>query len=319
VTVPHVPACTDTPLDHSLTRLPSKKSEGDMPQFAMVTGQCDMFECLMRKIGIDDSEFTDTNGNGKVHLVQGFFGSALSSSTTDAQTFWSDAQRLLKYDVVINACECLEHAEEKPQSTIDNLVGYANAGGRLFNTHYQYFWIDPNVVSSETSPWIPSGDWHHNDIGGIDGRVDYSVDDSFPKGKAFSEWLVNVGASTTPGKVPITQSRFNAYSVNAPALRWIYGNIGTSTTLHTIQHLTFNTPWGTTSDKQCGKVLYSDFHVSGSNTSNGAMFPTECDRSITSCESANCDMTPQEKALEFMLFDLSACVQDDTKPPSPLR
>ncbi len=72
-------------------------------------------------------------------------------------------------------------------------------------------------------------------------------------------------------------------------------------------HYTFNTPVGLPAGAQCGKVLFSDFHVVP-HAVMGGTFPAECDAS---------PMTPQEKALEFMLFDLSSCVQQDSLPPVP--
>jgi hypothetical protein len=44
ITVPHIDACTDNELlDPTLVRLPSKASEGDMPQMGLATG-CDAIE-----------------------------------------------------------------------------------------------------------------------------------------------------------------------------------------------------------------------------------------------------------------------------------
>ena len=61
--------------------------------------------------------------------------------------------------------------------------------------------------------------------------------------------------------------------------------------------LQFTTP--NESPERCGKVVFTDMHVSGS-VDTGKSFPTSCNSNA---------LTPQEKALAFMFFDIAGCVQ----------
>jgi len=98
--------------------------------------------------------------------------------------------------------------------------------------------------------------------------------------------------------------------------RWIYLDampMAQQRTLHnpSVQYFSFNTPAGTPPEQQCGRVVMSDIHVSNAGTPNDSSSP---DLPFPSgCLAMN--LSPQEKALEFMLFDLSSCVQDDKVPP----
>jgi hypothetical protein len=312
ITVPRVDPCAENFMsDPSVMRLPAKQSEGDMPQIAIATGGCDAFECLLQKIGIDPGEFTNENGGGKVHVYQGMGGSPLSTPTTSATTLWASSS-LSNYDILLNACECSEEADEKPQSSIDNLVAYANAGGRIFNTHYQYYWIDPTkivdgpVVASNPA-WASTATFIPEVAGTTD--VDGTIDTSFPKGEAFAEWLVNVGATAARGQFPIDDARYNVRAATPPSTGWISDPslAQTDSSGGALLHYTFNAPVGQPAQNQCGKVLFSDFHVV-STSSTSLPFPQECTPGA---------MTPQELALEFMFFDLSSCIQPDTDPPQP--
>ena len=75
-------------------------------------------------------------------------------------------------------------------------------------------------------------------------------------------------------------------------------------------YFSFDTPVNArrpTVPKYCGRAVFSDLHVAGDPaTSDNPPPPSGCD---------DTDLSPQEKALEFMLFDLSSCVIPDSTPP----
>jgi hypothetical protein len=81
-----------------------------------------------------------------------------------------------------------------------------------------------------------------------------------------------------------------------------------STSPPTLQHITFNTPVDASADAQCGRVVYSDFHVETSGILHTFDFPAECKDGLFS---------PRERLLEFMLFDLASCVETDGTAPHP--
>ncbi|MGZ5968540.1 MAG: carboxypeptidase regulatory-like domain-containing protein [Polyangiales bacterium] len=294
VVIPDVKECVDTPItDKNLTRLPKSRKEGDIPQFAVTTGQADELECFLREIGIDDSEFVPGGGKGAVHLFQGYGGSTVTG-IPQASVFWSTFDNLKYYDIVILSCEGAEHPESKPATATAAMMEYVDKGGRVFASHYHYYWFKhgPAALQS-TATWTGGGT-----------ASPYDIDMSFPKGKAFGEWLVNVGASTTLGQIDLSAVKNDVGTVNTTTTqRWVYKTAGGES----VKYLSFATPIGKPKEEQCGRAVFSDIHIS--NASGGGAFPSSC--------KGGGDFSPQEKALEFLLFDLSSCLQADGDPPKP--
>jgi hypothetical protein len=323
VVVPEIKACQTNDLEALLgkdqLRLPKKSSEGDMPLMAFTSG-CDPAECFLRHIGIDDSEFVPPTGNGHVHfytayngpspIAPGFGGTPASSiaggnTPADTYTWWSSSANLLKYDIVFNACECNDNA--RGGSSYGAMHAYLNGGGRLFTTHYYGNWFMPTgscgscngpADFASVAQWSP---WN----GGSGGMEADAVDQSFPKGMAFAQWLQVNNVSTSLGKISLNDTRDDVTALSGmKGTQWIYVDDASK---HP-RYLSFNTPVNNTVDKQCGRAVFSDVHLSGA--SDNSLFPNEC---------ANPDAAYQtnEKALEFLFFDLSSCVQDSSKPPPP--
>ncbi len=305
LTVPNVAACTDTPItDTNLTRLPRKASEGDMPQIALVTG-CDAMECFLRNIGIDDSEFTAPSGPGHVHMYQGqaafdHGGSIPEGGAPDAAVLWDDSAQLSKYDLAIFACECAVHAESKPPEALAAVRSYVNGGGRLFAAHYHGYWIRDGGADLNSV-----GTWRNTESDNTVFGTELDVEQTFPKGQALAEWLVNVGASSKKGVLGAGGVAWDLTAANpTEATAWITTDPKPGQRAPT--YLTFNTPVG--QQDQCGRVVFTDLHVSA-NT-DGKVFPSGC---------TDPSLTEREKALEFLFFDLSSCIQKDSDPPVPPR
>ncbi len=293
VILPEVKACVDTAItDKNQSRLPRSQAEGDLPQMALVSGGCDELECLFRKVGIADSEFTSSSGKGRVHMYKGQGGGTVPG-ITDAQPFWSKLDNLKKYDITILSCECSEYPTNKGVDALNAMAAYLNAGGRVFASHYHYHWFKsgpPDLQS--TASWG----------GGGFGTGPYSIDTSFPKGKAFADWLMTTGASTTLGQINLTSVKNDLTVVNTKtSQRWIY-QPGSP---ESVKYFSFNTPVSKPAESQCGRAVFSDIHVS--NEAGGAAFPAGCTGPV--------DLAAQEKALEFLFFDLSSCIQKDGEPP----
>lgn len=319
VKIPYVEPCADTRLDREFTRLPRNSREGDLPHVAVTTGASDALECLVKKLGVDVEEFSPGGGPGRVHLFSGFGAAKVMRHAgaevplTPAEELWKSSELMLAYDMVLMSCEGQENifnppeggklpdgAIPRPASMHREVRKYADLGGRIFGSHWHHRWINSDdSTPDDPYPAVASFAESARDIG----DVMLSVDSSFPKGLAMRDWLVNVGASTTPSSLWVVKAEHSVDSVDPLlARRWIYGEAPDM-----VQYFSFTTPVG---QPECGRMVFSDVHVTfGGGSASLVPFPDRC--------GVNDELTPQEKALAFMIFDLSSCIQKEDDPVRP--
>ncbi len=100
------------------------------------------------------------------------------------------------------------------------------------------------------------------------------------------------GIDDGQGQIAINTLKHDLNGVIAPTQLWLSLN----TTNNPVMQFVFDTPIA--AQNQCGRVLYNEYHVEA-NSASGSQnvnFPQECTTGA---------MTPQEKLLEFMLFELT--------------
>jgi hypothetical protein len=317
VTIPAQTQCTNVDLTVDQTRLPRHMNDAtpgnkaylNIPQMAVATGDADAMECVLRKIGVDDVEFTLPSSTGRIHLYRanGAYagcseyrsnGTCRTKSSASLSSLFSGTN-LNKYDIAIFDCE---GAANDHDSYDAKLHAFADAGGRVFASHYSYTYLRDNDDFAGTATWGGPQAGSSSFTTGI-------VDTSSSKGQAFNAWLGYTNSYSTTygnGYIDIEDPRYYVQANDATnSERFVYTDTSvvlSGTTIDEInatEQYAFNTPVGAGADDVCGRVLYSAFHVAVGGSTNNAIFPAHCSTG---------PLTAQEKVLEFMLFDLSACV-----------
>jgi hypothetical protein len=354
-TVPSVAKCQDNAgaaaaavtAAPNVLRLPGNHMEGDIPNIAIATGAADSLECLLHRIGVSEAEYgPGPSGGGRIHIFHGEQGANGGADTNPAAPLSYDGlwpndtgtalADMMPYDITLLTCEGHETAGSGGggnapvaggQGGVGNppglstmqqqaLFNYAAAGGRVFASHFHYAWFNTGPFSTENLARWTAGT---NDMGNINAVVQTTLPGggAFPRGAAMQQWLTNVGALTN-GELPIVEARHNAdvTAANTPTIPWILAD-ARARPANATEYLSFDTPFGTPAGEQCGRVVYSDLHVGaasgdyGPQTQQGLIAPG----GIVPSGCANNALSPQEKALEFMLFDLSGCITPPDQPP----
>jgi hypothetical protein len=308
IVIPEVLPCQDNALtDRQLTRLPRNRSEGDLPRVALTTGSCDQLTCMIPKLGLDPAEMGVAGQDRSFTFYVGADNDSAGGppGMTSASTLWNSADTLGAYDMVLLSCPCTEARPARGPAALAAVTSYVNGGGRIFGTHFEYVWLryspDPQLAGAFD---ISAGDL---------GAPPVSLDTSFPKGKALADWMKFLDPGLVYGRVPNMAILDDIGAARPPAQVWArspgFGTAGAQGP-GSPRFVTINTPVSAPADQRCGRVALLDVHVTADrprSTAPPPPFPTAC----------GTELTQSEHVLAFLLFDLAACIQEDTTPPAP--
>jgi hypothetical protein len=288
--------CTSSNPADCTFRLPRNQTDGydpvagtytkaDLPHIAIVSGNADPFDCLLLKAGIDPAEFGDYTSTKRFHYYQADKGGGNTldpayGMNVPGSTLWNNLNgtgaNMMSYDVILLPCQGGAYDAQGAGATntpYQNIVNYTDLGGRAFMTHFSYSWLEyPAGKSYVPSPdnwaavanWSPTGSSMTSTVDTQDPLIG-AVNTSFPKGAVYSQWLQNVNASSAPAQLTIHEGRQDLTTMGLNPQPWMTAHDNVYATAPDYTNLyTFNTPLGAAAASQCGRVVYSDFHVSAS-------------------------------------------------------
>ncbi|HVY29169.1 MAG TPA: hypothetical protein VHB79_21570 [Polyangiaceae bacterium] len=270
-------------------RLPSKRSLGNLPHIALVSGGEDTLECLLRKLGIDDSEFGTSFSDARVRIFQGKGG--MDGLAADAQTkldpasaLWTKPAPLSNFDLVLLGSETDQNAADKTADARAALHEYVATGGRLLVQHFQNYFLSAGAEDvSSVATFSQEAD--------LTDPFQVKVDQSSERGRQLAASLHALDLQGSLGQLAVHSGRNSVTAVKAPALRLLYGESPATVQAYS-QDLSNDA-----GQPACGRLTETELLTSAGDSV--AVFPNGCKSS---------GLTAQERALAYLLFDLGACL-----------
>jgi len=269
--------------------MPRNTSEGDLPHIAIATGSSDAMECVLRKMGIADTEFTNPGGSGSISLYKEN-GPTIDHTTPAASTLYNNETTMAQYDEILLPCPGAP--TPRPAAETANLVNYANAGGRILTSHDGYTWLYQTLPFGGTAAWDPG---HNQSIASATVQVQLPP---YGPPQILTDWLNLLGAlaNPTPPELTVKVIRHDVDSVSTDAVPWLAGSDPADGT-PMVSMFSFDTP--VAASNAVGRVIFDDFHVEDI-VSSGATFPNECGPAAA--------LSAQEKLFEYSMYNLDACI-----------
>ena len=272
-----VSPCVDNPLPEPIA-LPSTTAEGDLPRIAIATSDSDPIECLLRKMGIADSEFTTPSGSGHVHLFHG--DGATLPGAPDKSALYASLSTLKPYDSRVPSLG--QRPGHRGRSRHRGRRAFGLSRRRWASLHHRTLLL----VDQGQSPAVVGR--AVDGVGALGAPVDVTASTLTPYGADLGKWLAAAGAlANAPNPFPISSSGVIATAQSSlatfPAL--------SSTSPPSLQAFAFDAPVG--GNVHCGRAVYASFNAAAAQSGAGKTFPAECDAK---------PLTPQEKAFEYFLF-----------------
>jgi hypothetical protein len=211
--------------------------------------------------------------------------------------------------MLLLSCPCNEALAARGPPAFDALTRYVNAGGRTFGSHFEYVWwrFTPDADLAGAFSITRGGELAAPPI---------VLDTSFPKGKALADWMKFLDPTLVYGQVPSKAILDDFTAARPPAQIWARSpGVGTIAAMSRYpRFMTINTPVGAPAEQRCGRMAHLDVHVTAESAPPRPIgvptpaFPASC---------GSTELTKSEHVLAFLIFDLAACVQEDTTPPKP--